>query len=49
MRKNNIEKKKNYYFPIFIGIGIVFGVIIDQIPMGLCLGTAIGLSVDYKK
>lgn len=49
MSKKNIEKKKNYYFPIFIGLGIVFGVITDQIPMGLCLGTAIGLSFDYKK
>ncbi|EES49946.1 hypothetical protein NE172_01365 [Clostridium botulinum] len=49
MSENNAEKKNKYYFPIFSGVGIVFGVIFNQIPIGLCLGVAIGLALDYKK
>lgn len=39
----------SYYFPIFIGIGLIFGVVLNQIAIGLCLGVAIGLSLDSKK
>ena len=28
----------SYYFPIFIGIGLIFGVVLNQIAIGLCLG-----------
>ena len=38
-----------YYFPIFIGIWLIFGVVLNQIAIGLCLGVAIGLSLDSKK
>ena len=39
----------SYYFPIFIGIGLIFGVVLNQIAIGLCLGVAIGLRLDSKK
>lgn len=51
--KNNVgdkdEKNYNYYFPLFMGMGLVFGVILDQIAIGLCLGVAIGLALDNNK
>ena len=31
MSKNNAKKNNNYYFPLFMGMGLVFGVILDQI------------------
>ena len=46
MSKNNAKKNNNYYFPLFMGMGLVFGVILDQIAIGLCLGVAIGLALD---
>lgn len=49
MIKNNDNNKKNYHLPIWIGIGLIFGVIFDQIPTGLCLGIAIGLGLDGNK
>ena len=49
MSENNSKKMSNYYFPLSIGIGILFGVVLNQIPIGLCLGAAIGLTLDYKK
>ena len=45
MSKNNAKKNNNYYFPLFMGMGLVFGVILDQI----CLGVAIGLALDNNK
>lgn len=48
MSENNSKKMSNYYFPLSIGIGILFGVVLNQIPIGLCLGTTIGLTLDYK-
>lgn len=48
MRENNDKKNYNYYFPFFMGMGLVFGVIIDKIAIGLCLGVAIGLALDNK-
>ena len=32
-----------------MGMGLVFGVILDQIAIGLCLGVAIGLALDNNK
>lgn len=49
MSKCNDKKNNNYYFPLFLGIGLVFGVIFDYIGIGLCLGVAIGLALDNKK
>lgn len=49
MSQNNDKKTSNYYFPLFIGIGLIFGIIINQLATGLCLGVAIGLALDYKK
>ncbi|WP_187117184.1 hypothetical protein [Clostridium mediterraneense] len=49
MSENNAKKNSSYYFPLFTGVGLIFGVIFDQIPIGLCLGVAIGLALDYKK
>lgn len=46
---NNAKKNNNYYFPLFMGMGLVFGVILDQIAIGLCLGVAIGLALDNNK
>ncbi|WP_297637698.1 hypothetical protein [uncultured Clostridium sp.] len=39
----------SYYFPICLGLGVVFGVLFNQISTGLCLGTVVGLSLDYEK
>lgn len=49
MNKSNDKENNNYYFSLFMGIGLVFGVILDQIGIGLCLGVAIGLALDNKK
>ena len=49
MSENNDKNQKDYYFTVFIGIGLVFGVIFDQIAIGLCLGVAVGLALDNKK
>ncbi len=49
MSQNNDKKTSNYYFPLFIEIGLIFGIIINQLATGLCLGVAIGLALDYKK
>ena len=49
MSKNNAKKNNNYYFPLFMWMGLVFGVILDQIAIGLCLGVAIGLALDNNK
>lgn len=49
MSENNDEKNNSYYLPIFAGVGITFGVIFNQIPIGFCLGAGIGLALDYKK
>lgn len=49
MKENSAGKNINYYFPIFTGIGLVFGVMFDQIGIGLCIGVAIGLALDYEK
>lgn len=32
-----------------MGMGLVFGVILNQIAIGLCLGVGGGLILDYKK
>ncbi len=49
MSESNDKNKKNYYFPLCTGIGLVFGIVLKQIPIGLCLGVAIGFALDYKK
>ena len=50
MSKNNDNKnKENYYFPLCMGIGLILGVICKQIPIGLCLGVGIGLTLDGNK
>ena len=49
MSKNNDKNKKGYYFPLCIGMGLVFGVVLDQIAIGLCLGVVIGLILDGNK
>ena len=49
MSKNNAKQNYNFYFPLFMGMGVVFGVILDQIAIGLCLGVAIGLALDNNK
>ena len=57
LRENNVknhvsdqaEKNYNYYFPLFTGMGLVFGVVLNQIAIGLCLGVGGGLILDYKK
>ena len=49
MSKNNDKNKKEYYFPLCTGIGLVFGVVLDQIAIGLCLGAVIGLILDGNK
>ena len=43
------EKNYNYYFPLIMGMGLVFGVVLNQLAIGLCLGVVVGLILDYKK
>lgn len=47
MSENN--DKNNYYFLLFMGMGLVLGVILNQLAIGLCLGVTIGLALDNKK
>ena len=49
MGGKNDKEKNNYYFLLFTGMGLVFGMIFDQLTIGLCLGVAIGLALDNKK
>ncbi|MGL6174677.1 MAG: hypothetical protein ACRC1P_08740 [Cellulosilyticaceae bacterium] len=49
MREDNGKRNNSYYFPLFTGMGIIFGMIFNQIPIGLCLGVSIGLALDYRK
>jgi len=49
MSDNNNKNNNNYYFPIFVGIGLVFAILFDQLALGLCFGIAIGLALDNKK
>lgn len=49
MSGKNDKEKNNYYFLLFTGMGLVFGMIFDQLTIGLCLGVAIGLALDNKK
>lgn len=48
----NEKSKKNkigYYFALCTGIGIVFGVVFNHLPIGVCLGAGIGLILDNNK
>ena len=49
MSVNKDKKKYNYYFPIFTGVGLTFGMVFDQLAIGLCLGVTLGLALDNKK
>lgn len=49
MSKNNDKKNNSFYFELFCGMGLVFGIIFHQLAIGLCLGMAIGLALDSKK
>lgn len=49
MDENKGKKKYDYYFPICIGLGLTFGMIFDQLAVGLCFGVALGLTLDSKK
>lgn len=57
MIENNVEetvsnkdkKNRNYYLSRFMGIGLILGIAFDQLTIGLCLGVAVGLMLDYKK
>ncbi len=49
MSENNDQNKKDYYFSLCMGIGLVFGVVLEQISIGLCLGVVIGLILDGNK
>ena len=48
MSENNNKKNDNYYFLLFMSIGLALGIIFDQLAVGLCLGMAIGLSLDNR-
>lgn len=48
MGEKNKHKKYNY-FPLFMGLGLVFGILFDQLAIGLCLGVAVGLATDSKE
>ena len=39
MNKNN----KNHYFPLGLGIGILLGLLFDNLTLFMCIGVALGL------
>lgn len=45
------EEKRgdNYYLTLFIGMGLCFGIIFDQLAIGISLGCAIGILLDRRK
>ena len=43
------RNKENDNFVIFMCLGLIFGVILDQVALGLCIGVAIGLGIDSDK
>lgn len=47
MEKDNKQDKKQQaagnYLAIGLGFGVAFGIIFDNLPVWLCLGTGIGL------
>jgi len=47
--ENNDKKDNNYYFTLSLGVEFVFGMILNQIAIGLYLGATIRLALDYKK
>ena len=49
MSENNDKKNNNYYLVLFMGMGLTLGIIFDQLAIGLCLGMAIGLSLDNRE
>ncbi|MGL5541426.1 MAG: hypothetical protein ACRDBX_07335 [Erysipelotrichaceae bacterium] len=49
MSSHNEKKKPHVYFPICIGVGLALGAALNQIPIGLLLGVAIGLMLDQQK
>ena len=51
MGENKYKKDSNnydyYWFSILTGLGISFGVIFDQLAIGICLGVSLGLALDF--
>jgi hypothetical protein len=47
MEENNNNEYPNilFFLNLSMGIGLTFGIIFNQIPIGLCLGAAIGLGL----
>ena len=47
MEKDNKQDKKQQaagsYLAIGLGLGVAFGIIFDNLPVWMCLGTGIGL------
>ncbi|VYU61550.1 Uncharacterised protein [Clostridium tertium] len=49
MEENEKKKKDSYNLPIFMGLGLTFGIVFDNLALGLGLGVAIGLLLDKRK
>ena len=43
------KKNKTYYLPIYIALGAGVGAVFDQIPIGICMGMALGVVFSSKK
>ncbi|MDA1476950.1 hypothetical protein [Bacillus changyiensis] len=41
-----MKRKKGYYFSIFTGLGVAFGMIFDQLMWGLIIGPLLGMLVE---
>ena len=41
--------KSHEYFALCLALGLIFGIVFDQLAIGLCFGVAIGLALDNRK
>ena len=43
------KSNKTYYLPIFIALGAGVGAAFNNIPIGICIGIAVGIVLDSIK
>lgn len=49
MSEKKDKKDNGYYFALCSGLGVTFGIIFDQLTIGLSLGVAFGIILDSKR
>ena len=48
-KKKNDKKRENNYFAIALSLGVVYGILTDNLALGLALGVAIGCLLGIRK